>query len=72
MAKPTTSQPSGRSMDLGILQKEVEAATRKLKAANATLQKATAVQQAEEQNYITLQKSMAAAIVQFQAATKIV
>lgn len=59
-------------MDLGVLQKEVESATRKLKSANAALQKATSVQQAEEQNYITLQKSMAAAIVQFQAATKIV
>ena len=72
MATASKSQPSGRSMDLGVLQKELETATRKLKAANVALNRAAATQAIEEQNHATLTKSMTAAFVQLQAATKVV
>jgi hypothetical protein len=67
-AKPVV----GRSLDLGQLQKEVESATRTLKAANTALNKATTAQQAAEQSHATLLKAMTAAMAQFQAATKVV
>ncbi len=61
-----------RSVDLGQLQNEMEAASRQLKAANTILNKAQDAQNSAEGNYHSACKALAAGVLQLTAATKVV
>lgn len=66
-----SNKQTGRSLDLGQLQNEVETTSKALKAANTVLAKAQEAQSSAEANHNAAQKALSAGVSQLLAATKV-
>ena len=66
------TKSTGRSLDLGQLQNEVENASKALKAANTVLAKAQEAQERAEAEYHSSTKALTAGVAQLTAATRVI